>query len=198
MRRLVVCLLLLLVAGAAGARQAAALKPTTILISFDGWRWDYHMRVPARNIQRLIARGVRAEGLIPSFPSKTFPNHYSIVTGLYPGHHGIVANNIWDAATRRSFALDRRGEVRDAMWWGGEPIWIAAERAGQRTAPFFWPGSEAPIKDVRPSYWEPYDENTPPSMRIRWVLEKLDLPADRRPTFLTLYFEDLDDAGHAD
>jgi predicted AlkP superfamily pyrophosphatase or phosphodiesterase len=197
MRRLVVSLLLLL-ACTAMARQADDVKPTIILISFDGWRWDYHMRVPARNFQRLIARGVRAEGLIPSFPSKTFPNHYTIVTGLYPGHHGIVANSIWDDPTQRSFTLGRREEVRDAMWWGGEPIWVAAERTGQPSAPLYWPGSEAPIKTVSPTYWEPYDNDAAASTRIRWVLDKLDLPAERRPTFLTLYFEDLDDAGHSE
>jgi predicted AlkP superfamily pyrophosphatase or phosphodiesterase len=199
----VALLLALLVAWTAGpglpqvrADPQADLRPTVILVSFDGWRWDYHTKVPANNLRRLMARGVRAQGLIPSFPSKTFPNHYSIVTGLYPGHHGIVANNIFDAATGRMFELSRREEVVDPMWWGGEPLWVAMERAGQRSATIFWPGSEAPIAGVRPSYWEPYDEELPASERIRWVLEHLDLPAAQRPTFLTLYFEDADTAGH--
>jgi len=114
----------------------------TILVSFDGWRWDYDTKAPAPALRALTARGVRAEALIPSFPSKTFPNHYTIVTGLYPGRHGIVANNIWDDPTGRMFTLARREEVRDAMWWGGEPIWVTAEKAGQRVAPLYWPGSE--------------------------------------------------------
>jgi predicted AlkP superfamily pyrophosphatase or phosphodiesterase len=191
-------LLLCLLACAGFGQPAGDLRPTVILVSFDGWRWDYHTRVPVPHLQRLIARGVRAEGLIPAFPSKTFPNHYTVVTGLYPEHHGIVANNIWDDASRRTFALDRRKEVSDAMWWGGEPIWVAAERAGQRTAPLFWPGSEAPIGGGRPANWAPYDEGVPASQRIRQVLELLDRPVAERPTFMTLYFEDTDTAGHDD
>ncbi len=171
--------------------------PTVILVSFDGWRADYHTRVSLPNLERLMARGVRAEALIPAFPSKTFPNHYTIVTGLYPGHHGIVANNIWDAATGRQFGLSNRQEVQDPMWWGGEPIWVTAIRAGQRAAIMFWPGSEAPIGGVHPTYWKPYDGSVPGSARVSQVLAWLDLPPAERPTFLAFYFEDTDDAGHA-
>jgi len=173
------------------------LAPTVILVSFDGWRADYRSRATLPNLERLIARGVRADYMRPSFPSKTFPNHYTIVTGLYPGHHGIVANNIWDAPTGRLFTLARRQEVQDPMWWGGEPIWATAGRAGQRTATMFWPGSEAPIGGRRPTYWAPYDEKVPGSARVAKVLEWLDLPTDQRPTFLSLYFEETDSAGHA-
>lgn len=181
------------------ARQAARpddLAPTVILVSLDGWRWDYHTRVRLPNLERLMARGVRAKYLVPAFPTKTFPNHYTLVTGLYPGHHGIVANNIWDAATGRRFGLSRREEVQDPMWWGGEPIWVAAERASQKTAPMFWPGSEAPIGGRRPTYWLPYDQSMAPSERIARVLAWLDRPRAERPTFLTLYFEDTDTTGH--
>ncbi len=201
MRRAIFLLLLAgaaLAMPAARAQQPGGLEPTVILISFDGWRWDYHMRAPVPNLQRLMARGVRAEGLIPGFPSKTFPNHYSIVTGLYPGRHGIVANNIWDDPTQRLFTLARRDEVKDSMWWDGEPIWVTAERAGLPTAPLFWPGSEAPIRGIRPRYWEAYNEGTPGAARVDRVLEWLDLPAADRPRFITLYFEDTDTAGHAD
>jgi predicted AlkP superfamily pyrophosphatase or phosphodiesterase len=174
-----------------------AWRDTVILVSFDGWRWDFGQRASLPNLERFAARGVRARWLVPSFPTKTFPNHYTIVTGLYPGHHGIVANNIFDAPTGRSFSLSTRDEVQSAMWWGGEPIWVAAERAGQKTAPVFWPGSEAPLVDGRrASYWEPFDAKVPGSERVRKVLELLDLPADRRPTFLTLYFEEVDHVGH--
>ena len=120
-----------------------------ILISLDGFRWDYLRRTPAPALQRLIERGVRAEGLIPSFPTKTFPNHYTIVTGLTPEHHGIVANDIRDPATGRTFAMSKASEVRDSMWWGGEPLWVTAERAGRRAGTMFWPGSEAAIAGVR-------------------------------------------------
>ncbi len=178
------------------SRPALRLDPTVILVSFDGFRWDYPTKAATPNLHALAARGVQAENLIPAFPSKTFPNHYSIVTGLYPGHHGIVANNIFDEATGRSFAMAKRDEVRDPMWWGGDPIWSVAERAGQKTAPYFWPGSETPHAGAMATYWKPYDGSVPAEARIAQVLEWLDLPADKRPTFLTLYFEDTDSAGH--
>ncbi len=173
------------------------LQPTVILISFDGFRWDYPAKAPTPNLRQLMARGVHAENLIPSFPSKTFPNHYTIATGLYPGHHGIVANNIFDPPTGRTFAMAKREEVQNPMWWGGEPIWTLVERAGRASAPLFWPGSEAAHNGVMPHLWKAYDGNVPASARIDQVLTWLDLPAPQRPVFITLYFEDTDSAGHA-
>ena len=192
-------LLLLLVgwwAGAGGAQAPASdLKPTVILISLDGWRWDYAQKYPAPTLTRLMKQGVSG-ALIPSFPSKTFPNHYTIVTGLYPGHHGIVANSIKDLASGRRLTMSNRKEVQDPMWWGGEPIWVTIQKAGQLAAPFFWPGSEAPImgQHARTGSRSTNDsERTRESTRyLRW----LDLPSDQRPTFLTLYFSDIDSAGH--
>jgi predicted AlkP superfamily pyrophosphatase or phosphodiesterase len=172
-------------------------KPTLILVSFDGWRWDYDRTASAPNLERLSARGVRAEALIPSFPPKTFPNHYTIVTGLYPGRHGIVANSIFDAATGRTFTNDNVAEVRDPMWWGGEPLWVTVEKAGQHAGAVFWVGSEAPIGGVLPRLWKAYDETLPGDARVDLILEWLDLPPPERPTFLTVYFSDVDDAGHA-
>ncbi|HEY5618360.1 MAG TPA: ectonucleotide pyrophosphatase/phosphodiesterase [Vicinamibacterales bacterium] len=198
MRRLVLVALLVLVAAALRAQNRAAddFSRTLILISFDGWRWDYDTKAPAPNLRSLMARGVRAENLIPAFPSKTFPNHYTIVTGLYPGHHGIVANSIKDPATGRIFTTSKTQEVRDPMWWGGEPIWVTAARARQPSATMFWPGSEAPIRGVLPRYWTPYDGGYPAEARVDRVLEWLDLPERDRPRFITVYFEDTDRAGH--
>ena len=199
MRRLALLVVLLaIVVGALGAQNRAVrdVPPTVIMVSFDGWRWDYSTKAPVPNLRRLMARGVRAENLIPSFPSKTFPNHYTIVTGLYPGHHGIVANTIKDPATGRIFATAKVQEVRDPMWWGGEPIWVTAARAKQLSAAMFWPGSEAPIEGVLPRYWTAYDGNYPANGRIDRVLEWLDLPEAERPRFITVYFEDTDRAGH--
>lgn len=201
MRRALVAFLLALVVSSAACTaqetpRAANSRPTVILVAFDGWRWDYHTKAPTPNVSSLMARGVRAENLIPSYPSKTFPNFYTLVTGLYPGHHGIVANNIKDPATGRTFALSKREEVSDPMWWGGEPIWVRLQRMGQPTAAMFWPGSEAPIAGVWPQYWEPYDEMYPANDRVDKVLGWLDVPPAERPTFLTLYFEDTDTAGH--
>lgn len=183
--------------GASAARPATPpdLAPTVILISFDGWRWDYADRYAAPNLRRLMKRGTSAD-LVPSFPSKTFPNHYTLVTGLRPGHHGIVANSVRDTATGRLFTMWDRKEVQDAMWWGGEPLWVTLEQNGQKAAAMFWPGSEAPIGGRRPTYWEPFDDKFPGSARVDRVLGWLDRPAGERPTFLTLYFSDVDSAGH--
>ncbi len=175
----------------------ADLQPTVILISFDGFRWDYPSKMPTPNLNRLMARGVHARNLVPSFPSKTFPNHYTIVTGLYPGHHGIVANNIFDPPTGRTFTMAKRVEVQDPMWWGGTPIWALVERAGKASAPLFWPGSEAPHTGIMPHYWQPFDDNRPAAARLDQVFQWLDLPAAMRPVFLTLYFADADTQGHA-
>jgi predicted AlkP superfamily pyrophosphatase or phosphodiesterase len=147
------------------------------------------------NINRLAATGVSAD-LIPSYPSKTFPNHYSIVTGLYPGHHGIVANTIKDPPTGRRLSMSNSRENGDAMWWGGEPIWVSVQRSGMLSAAMFWPGSEAPIEGHRPNFWAPFNSDLPGNMRVDQVLSWLDLPAGRRPSLLTLYFSDVDAAGH--
>jgi len=179
------------------ARPAASpLPPTVILLSIDGWRWDYHTKAPLPAVQRLIAGGVRAEGLVPGFPSKTFPNHYAIVTGLYPGHHGIVGNTMVDPAIPGRFALSDRAQVGNAAWWGGEPLWVTAIRQGRRAAALFWPGSEAPIGGVRPSEWAVYDERLPNRDRVDRLLQWLDRPAAERPVLLLSYFSDVDDAGH--
>jgi predicted AlkP superfamily pyrophosphatase or phosphodiesterase len=196
-----VAIVLLLVALFIGAGHSQILrgedfKPTVILVSFDGWRWDYRTRYSAPNMTRLAERGVSAD-LIPSYPSKTFPNHYTIVTGLYPGHHGIVANTIKDPSTGRRLTMSNTREVQDPMWWGGEPIWITVQRTAQLSAAMFWPGSEAPIEGHRPNFWAPFNDELPGADRVDQVLSWLDLPAERRPTFLTLYFNEVDGAGHS-
>jgi len=142
-----------------------------------------------------MSKGISAS-LIPSFPSKTFPNHYTIVTGLYPGHHGIVANAVKDLPTGRVLTMGNQKEVQDPMGWGGEPLWITVQRAGQSSGAMFWPGSEAPILGERPTYWEHFDERVPGNARVDKVLSWLDLPPAMRPTLLTLYFSDVDGAGH--
>jgi predicted AlkP superfamily pyrophosphatase or phosphodiesterase len=174
----------------------ADLRPTVIVVSFDGFRWDYTSKAPTPNLHRLMRRGVHARNLIPSFPTKTFPNHYSIATGLYPAHHGIVANNIFDPATGRQFATADRDAVRDPMWWGGTPIWTLMELAGRTSAPLFWPGSEAPHQGQWPTYWQPFDTQQPAAQRIDQLLQWIDLPTPQRPQLLTAYFEDTDEAGH--
>lgn len=169
--------------------------PVVVLVSLDGFRADYLDRPAAAPLRALAARGVRARVMEPVFPTKTFPNHYSLVTGLYTEHHGIIANTMEDAAIG-PFRISDRAAVQDSRWWGGEPIWVMAERQGVRTAPVFWPGSEAVIGGVRPSWWLPFDNTLPADRRIAGVLDKLRLPVDSAPRFLSVYFSDLDDAGH--
>ena len=170
------------------------LKPTVILISIDGLRYDYLDKYKPPTLSRLASEGVRAKWMIPSFPTKTFPNHYTIVTGLYPANHGIVENNVYDFGT--VFTMSKREEVRNPRWWGGEPIWVTAEKQGQIGASYFWPGSEAPIVNVYPSKYRHYNGKVPNAMRVDKVLSWLDSPSESRPTMLTLYFSNVDDAGH--
>jgi predicted AlkP superfamily pyrophosphatase or phosphodiesterase len=184
-------------ATAQGERQPIKdLKPTVILISIDGFRADYLDRYPAPTLSVLARQGVRAKWMTPAFPTLTFPNHYAIATGLYPDNNGIVGNNIYAPEFKQTFAMSRREEVQNGRWWLGEPIWVTAEKQGQRAAAFFFPGTEAEIAGKRLSYWKPYDGKIPNFERVDTALSWLDLPTDKRPTMIILYFSDVDSAGH--
>jgi predicted AlkP superfamily pyrophosphatase or phosphodiesterase len=172
------------------------LRPTVILVSLDGFRFDYLEKYQPPNLLSLARDGVQAKWMIPSFPSKTFPNHYTIATGLYPQNHGIVENNVFDKGFNATFTMSNREEVQNGRWWLGEPIWVTAEKQGLRTGPLFWPGSEAEIAGARPAYWKPYDGKMANEARVDTILSWLDLPPAERPTFLSLYFSDVDSAGH--
>lgn len=190
---------MILIASLAACVQSRAgkeLRPTVILISLDGFRADYLEKYSPPNLGSLARDGVRAKWMTPSFPSKTFPNHYALVTGLYPQNNGIVENNVFDKGFNAMFTMSKREEVQNGRWWLGEPIWVTCEKQGQKTAPYFWPGSEAEIKGQRPTYWKPYDGTVPNESRVDTMLSLLDLPTAERPTFLTLYFSDVDNAGH--
>lgn len=177
------------------AFQASDLKPTAILISIDGFRSDYIERTASPNLHRLAMEGVRSKALMPSFPSKTFPNHYTIVTGLYPENHGIISNTFYDPEFNETYRMSGPTS-RESRWWGGEPIWVTAELQGQVSASFYWVGSEAEIRGERPTYWKAYNGKVPNGDRVDTVLAWLELPAKKRPTMITLYFSSLDDAGH--
>lgn len=172
----------------------ADIRPTIILISLDGFRWDYLDKFKPPVIGSLAKNGVRAKWMIPSFPTKTFPNHYTIVTGLYPQNHGIVENNVYDFG--EVFTMSKRREVENPRWWWGEPIWVTAEKQGQRAASYFWVGSETAISGISPSSWRIYNGRVPNIMRVDKVLGYLDLPADKRPTMIAMYFSATDDVGH--
>ncbi len=170
--------------------------PTIVLLSLDGFRYDYLDRYPAPAFARLLAHGTRADALIPAFPSKTFPNHYTIVTGLEPQHHGLVANRFFDPARNASYGMSDSLAVRDGSWYRGEPVWVTAERQGMVAASYFWPGSEAAIGGVRPSRVKAYDGKVPNAERVDTVLAWLALPSGSRPHVVTMYFSTTDDAGH--
>ena len=182
----------------AACRPAAVTAPQAILIliSVDGFRWDYLDRYEPRHIRRLASNGVRAEGLIPQFPSKTFPNHYTIVTGLRLANHGVISNNMRDAAIPGEFSLSNRQVQADPRWWGGEPIWNTAEKQGRVAAAMFWPGSETVVGGRQATYWTPFDDDMPHRTRVDRVLSWLKLPEGKRPSFLTLYYSDVDTSGH--
>lgn len=159
-------------------------------------RWDYLDRGLTPNLSRLAREGVRAEAMVPVFPTKTFPNHYTMVTGRFPAGHGIVGNVLTAPDIGGRLSLFDPAAVRDARFYLAEPIWVTSERQRRRTAPLFWPGSYAPIGGVLPSYSLPYDDEMPDTAKIAWMLERLELPPEERPVFLTLYFSLVDDAGH--
>jgi len=197
MFRLISLVLVLFVAACASTPQpvAQAERPLVVLVSIDGFRFDYLNRGRTPVLDRLASEGASGP-MTPSFPSLTFPNHYTLVTGLHPDHHGIVANSIVDAELGR-FSLGDAAAVTDRRWWDqGEPIWVTAERQGVRTGTMFWPGSEADIHGVRPSLWATYDKAMAGDMRVDQALAWLDLPEAQRPRLTTLYFDIVDTAGH--
>jgi len=168
-----------------------------ILVSIDGFRWDYLQHYAAPVLQGLATGGVHATRLTPSFPSKTFPNHYTLVTGLYPAHHGIVGNWFYDPASGETFGMSKPASNSDERWWtGGEPVWITAEKQGVRSACFFWPGSETTHDGIRPSFFKPFDKKLKAVERVDGLLAWLALPPAQRPRLATLYFDVVDDMGH--
>lgn len=181
------------------ASHAADAPAPLLLISMDGFRWDYCALYPGAtpNLRRLAREGVMARALIPVFPSNTFPNHYSIVTGLYPSHHGIINNDCYDPGLGALFHYKNPMSVHDPRWWGGEPIWVTAVKQGQKSASSYWVGSEAEIKGVRPTFWRPYDYyDVPFGQRLDELSRWLHLPPAERPAVIAFYLEETNTAGH--
>ncbi len=167
-----------------------------LLISIDAYRYDYIDRGLSPTLAMLAKNGVQAASMQPSFPTLTFPNHYTLVTGLRPDHNGVVDNTMFDPHLGK-FSLGNRKAVSDGRWWEqGIPIWVTADQHGLRTATMFWPGSEAAIHGYRPDHWKPFDDSVTADQRVDQVLVWLDLPPAARPRFLTLYFDAVDHAGH--
>jgi predicted AlkP superfamily pyrophosphatase or phosphodiesterase len=177
--------------------DAAQKAHYVVLVSLDGFRWDYARRDGATHLLAIGRQGVWApEGMIPSFPSLTFPNHFTIVTGLYPEHHGLVANGFYDTARQARYGIGDPAAVSDGSWYSGTPLWSLAESQGMRTACFFWPGSEAKIAGYQPTYYLHFDNKIDENARVEQVLSWLRLPAPDRPHFITLYYNEPDHSGH--
>jgi predicted AlkP superfamily pyrophosphatase or phosphodiesterase len=183
------------IAGRANAPEQQQ-KPYVILISIDGFRYDYAQKYGAKNLLEFAKQGVKADALIPSFPSVTFPNHYTIATGLYPSHTGLVANSFYDRALKESYSMSQKDKVKDGSWYGGTPLWVLAEQQKMVSASFYWVGSDADVQGIHPSYYYYYNEKISNKDRVEVVKNWLTLPEEKRPHFISFYYPEVDHAGH--
>lgn len=171
-------------------------KPYVILISADGFRYDFAEKYQAKNLLKLSADGVRAKSMIPSYPSLTFPNHYSIITGMYPAHHGLVDNSFYEPADKKYYKMSNAENVHNSKWYGGVPLWVLAEQQHMLTASYYWVGSETKIDGLLSTHYYTYNEKTPVDLRVEKVKEWLKMPAETRPHFITFYFPEVDHEAH--
>jgi predicted AlkP superfamily pyrophosphatase or phosphodiesterase len=185
--------ILIIVAGCSPKQQESS---KVLLISIDGFINEYAERNNTPNLDRIMSEGVVAEYMVPVFPTKTFPNHWTLVTGLYVENHGIITNNFYDYDLEARFSYGPQGTPNDERWWGGEPIWNTAEKQGLTAATFFWPGSDATINGVQPTKWMEYDGEVPYSTRIDSVISWMDPDGEVQADFGTLYFSSVDSRGH--
>ena len=201
--RSLIYLFIFIVLSACSSKQTIHLdnskgnKPLVLLISIDGFKPEYLDITNTPELLKLAQHGAMAKGMLPVFPSITFPNHYSMVTGLYPDHHGIVNNTMLDPRISEAFKLSSRSAISNSDWWeDGIPIWVSAHLQGRKSSTLFWPGSEAKIKGIQPDDWLPFDKNMSPNARVHQLLNWLNRPNQERADFATLYFDDVDSAGH--
>lgn len=171
-------------------------KPYVILISADGFRYDYAKRYNAKHLLELSGEGVTSEAMIPSYPSVTFPNHYTLVTGLYPSHHGLVNNTYYDPSRKDFYSMGNKAKVADGSWYFGTPLWVLAEQQHMLASSFYWVASEADIKGTRPTYYYVYNDKIDINRRIQAVVDWLKLPEAKRPHFITFYLPQADHEGH--
>ncbi|WEK68318.1 MAG: ectonucleotide pyrophosphatase/phosphodiesterase [Candidatus Chryseobacterium colombiense] len=174
----------------------AQTKPYVIMISTDGFRYDYAKKYNAENLLKLSNEGVQAKAMIPSYPSITFPNHWTLITGLYPSHHGLIDNYFYDYKRKESYAMSNKKNAEDGSWYGGIPLWSLAEKQGMVSASMQWVGSASDAGGKRPTYYYPYHEKFTPSEKVNKVINWLKLPMDKRPHFISLYFPEVDGSGH--
>jgi len=189
-------LVLLFIAGSCKSSHSEAADKYVILVSCDAFRWDYPDIYATPNLDRMAEEGVKAESLVPSFPSLTFPNHYTIATGLYPDHHGLIHNKFYAPDLDMMYRVGDRSMVENPAFYSGEPIWVTAEEQGVISASYFWVGTEAPIDGVQPTYWKRYVESMDFTGRVDTVIKWLNLPEGQRPHFITLYYQEPDATSH--
>jgi predicted AlkP superfamily pyrophosphatase or phosphodiesterase len=193
-------LLLTLLAGLAAASPAAAATPRApvIIISIDGFRADYFDRGLSPTLAALATDGVHAKAMRPSFPSVTEPNHYTLMTGLRPDHHGVVDNMMRDPNMPGAWFGDSGSNVdSDPRWWNeATPLWVSAQRQGLRTASSFWPGDTVIVHNTQPTYLQPHDRKTTMDQQVDAVLGWLDLPAGQRPALIRMHVSAVDTSGH--
>ena len=171
-------------------------KPYVILISADGFRHDFAEKYNAENLLQLRKKGATAAFMTPSFPSLTFPNHYTIVTGLYPAHHGLVDNSFFDQRRKLNYTMSDKKMVADPYWYGVTPLWVLAEQQNMIAASFYWVASEAPIQNLAPTYHYIYNEAISIESRINKVKQWLALPEEKMPHLISFYFPEVDHAAH--
>jgi len=189
-------ILLLVVGSSCASVRNEKDAPYVVMVSLDAFRWDYDSIYGTPVLDDIAGNGVMAERLIPSFPTKTFPNHYSIATGLYPDHHGLINNSFYAPDLNLVYRIGDRDMVGNRAFYGGEPIWVTAHKENIITGSFYWVGSEAPVKGVHPDYWKVFDDEIAFGDRVDTVLKWLSLPEARRPHLITLYFEEPDAISH--
>ena len=175
---------------------AAGRDNYTVIISLDGLRWDYLDTYDVPFLNQLAREGVKAV-MQPSFPSKTFPNHYPLATGLTPDHHGIIANTFWDREKGVEFSLGNKVTRADGRYYGGDPVWLTAKHQGVKTATVFWVGSDVTVQGEHPTYWRDYQtEQLDYEERVDEIIRLLRLPEKDRPHLVMAYFEEPDRSGH--
>lgn len=177
-------------------QEKSKTKPYLVILSMDGFRWDYPDSIATPKLDAIAKGGVKAVSLKPAFPSKTFPNHYTMATGLYPNNHGIVLNSFWDPDSNIYYSIGKREAVENGYFYGGEPIWVTAEKQGVKSASYFWVGSEAVIDGYQPSITKKYNWRVPFEDRIDSVLTWLQLPEEQRPHFIMWYMNEPDHIAH--
>lgn len=175
----------------------ALFAPTTILISLDGFRADFVNRGLTPRLHAFIKEGVSPLYMLPSFPSVTFPNHYTLATGLYPESHGVVGNTFWDPTLKEEFYYTDPKRSMDPKWWLGEPFWVTAQKQGLKTAIHMWPGSEAHVLNTEPTYMDRYNGAEKLSKKVDRLLEFLDMPDSDRPQVIAAYVPNVDAVGHS-